>query len=382
MLAREAYAARVDGFGGNRMVTLREGYDPKHNNFDMIRLLLSSIVAVSHGIVMHTGDQPYFGQSTLGDFAVDGFFVLSGFLVVSSYLRLNDFLRYSWHRLLRIMPGFWVCLLVVALVAAPLAAVLQGLPITTPFVQQPTSFHFLAVNAGLLINEYGVGGLLADNPVPLVFIGSLWTLVFEAMCYIVLAVLGLFGALRHRVLVLALAIMFWALASAQALGTDVPIGDGTLRMLTMFFLGASAYLFADRVPMHWSVLVGTTALFLASAATLENYRIAGAAAYVYLLLWLAVRLPFKVRLGVDVSYGVFIYHWPIQQLLMLTLAAALPTPAFILLSLAVSVPVAMASWRLVERPALLQKNWTPRWYRRRRDPSSEHADSSPAEMTR
>ena len=38
---------------------------------------------------MHTGVQPYWGLSTLGDFAVDGFFVLSGFLVVSSYLRLR-----------------------------------------------------------------------------------------------------------------------------------------------------------------------------------------------------------------------------------------------------------------------------------------------------
>ncbi|MDN5763421.1 MAG: acyltransferase [Microlunatus sp.] len=343
------------------MVTLRQSYDPRHNNFDLIRLVLATLVAVSHGIVMHTGTQPQWGESTLGDFAVDGFFVLSGFLVVSSYLRLKSFFRYSWHRLLRIMPAFWVCLLVVGFVAAPAAAFLQGLPISTPFTASPTVFHFLAANAGLLINEYGIGGLLADNPTPFVFIGSLWTLVLEAMCYIALAGLGLIGVLRNRWLVLGLTVVLWALVTAQSLGTAVPLGDNVLRMLLMFFLGASAYLFADLVPAHWSVLVGAVALFLASAVALENYRIAGAAAFAYMLLWLAARLPFKWRLRMDLSYGVFIYHWPLQQLMVLTAAFALPTWAFVVASLALSTLPALASWNLIERPALAQKNWTPPW---------------------
>lgn len=345
------------------MATLRDSYDPRRNSFDLIRLALAGLVAISHGIVLHTGDQPTWGQSTLGDFAVDGFFVLSGFLVVSSYLRLNSFVRYGWHRMLRILPGFWVCLLVVALVAAPLAAVLQGLPITTPFVAAPSAFRFLAVNAGLLINQYGIGGLLAHTPTPFIFIGSLWTLVLEAMCYVALAVLGVIGLLRYRWLVLALAATAWLAMSAQALGVIAPTWDNALRMLTMFFLGACAFLFADLVPMHWSLLLGAIALFLASAAVLENYRVAGAAAFVYLLLWLAACLPAKVRLRVDLSYGVFMYHWPLQQLLVLTIAFNLPTWAFVALSLSLSVPVAMMSWKLVERPALAQKNWVPPWSR-------------------
>lgn len=366
-----------DSVSGGTMVTLQQSYDPRRNNFDLIRLVLATLVAVSHGIVMHTGTQPTWGRSTLGDFAVDGFFVLSGFLVVSSYLRLRSFFRYAWHRLLRIMPGFWVCLLVVALVAAPLAALLQGLPASTPFTQSPTVVEFLAANAGLLITEYGIGGLLADNPTPLIFIGSLWTLALEAMCYVALAALGLLGLLRHRWLVLLLAVALWLAMSAQALGVAVPLGDNVLRMLTMFLLGASAYLFADLVPMHWTVLIGALALFLASAVTLENYRIAGAAAFVYVLLWLAARLPFSVRLRTDLSYGVFMYHWPLQQLLVLTAVVALPTWAFVLVSLLLSVPVALASWRLVERPALARKNWRPPWSRGSQRPRNDRVEHRP-----
>jgi peptidoglycan/LPS O-acetylase OafA/YrhL len=345
------------------MVTLRESYDPRLNNFDLIRLVLAGLVAVSHGIVMHTGTQPYWGLSTLGDFAVDGFFVLSGFLVIGSYLRLKSFFRYSWHRVLRIMPAFWVCLLIVGFVAAPLAALLEGLPLGTPFTDSPTVFHFLAANAGLLINEYGIAGLLAGNPTPYIFIGSLWTLALEAMCYVALAALGLLGLLRHRWLVLGLAALVWLLMSAQAIGVAVPLGDNILRMVTMFLFGAVAYLFADLIPMHWSLLVATIALFLASVATLQNYRVAGAAAFVYVLLWLAIRLPFNMRLPVDLSYGIFMYHWPLQQLMVLTIAFTLPTWAFVMVSLVLSVPMAIGSWKLVEKPALAQKNWAPPWSR-------------------
>ena len=359
------------------MVTLRQGYDPRRNSFDLIRLTLAALVAVSHGIVMHTGTQPQWGISTLGDFAVDGFFVLSGFLVVSSYLRLRSFFRFGWHRVLRIMPGFWVCLLVVALMVAPAAALLQGLPVSTPFVETPTVFHFLAVNAGLLVNEYGIGGLLADNPTPYIFIGSLWTLALEAMCYLALAGLGLLGLLRHRWLILGITVLLWSLATIQSFGVAVPLGDNILRMLTMFFLGACAHLFADRVPLHWALLVGAITVFVSSAALLENYRVAGAAAFVYLLLYAAARLPRPVRLRVDLSYGVFMYHWPLQQLLVLTAAYALPTWAFVALSLAISVPVALASWHLVEHPALRRKDWTPPWARSRRARGKGEAGARP-----
>ena len=123
------------------MVSLAVSYDPRCNTLDAVRVGLALMVAVSHGIVMRTGDEPTWGSSTLGDLAVDGFFVLSGFLVTGSYQRIDvltghagfwTVVRFGWHRFLRIMPGFWVCLLVLALVIAPLVAVLEGRPAVTP----------------------------------------------------------------------------------------------------------------------------------------------------------------------------------------------------------------------------------------------------------
>ena len=53
--------------------------------------------------------------------AIDGFFALSGFLIFGSYLNSPGTGRFVWRRCLRILPGFWVCLLVMTFLLLRLA---------------------------------------------------------------------------------------------------------------------------------------------------------------------------------------------------------------------------------------------------------------------
>ena len=130
------------------MTVLSSRFDPRRNALDVLRLLFATIVAVTHGIAIHTGSQPAWGDTLLGDLALDGFFVLSGFLVTRSFLRLDSPLRYLWHRFLRIMPAFWACLIVIAFVAAPVAAVLRGHPAGTAFSGDPSALRYVLANSG------------------------------------------------------------------------------------------------------------------------------------------------------------------------------------------------------------------------------------------
>ncbi len=338
------------------MRSLRDQFDPRHNNFDVIRLLLAGLVAVVHGIVMRTGDQPYLGDTTLGDLGVDGFFVLSGFLITRSYLSLSSFPRFVWHRVLRIMPGFWVCLLVVALIVAPLASVIGGRPWWQPFVQPPSVGSYLLGNAGLLITHYRIGDVFAANPTPYVVNGSLWTLALEALCYAVVGALGLIGLLRRRWSLPVLAALVWALMLLQELKVPLPLGDQTLRLTLMFLIGASAYLYADRVPTHLALAVGAGVLVVASTLVLPNYRLVGAVPFAYALLWLSTCLPRTVRLPNDLSYGVYIYHWPLLQILAMTALVRAPVAVFVAVGLLVVVPAAWCSWYGVERRSLARKH--------------------------
>jgi peptidoglycan/LPS O-acetylase OafA/YrhL len=339
------------------MRTLRDTFDPRRNSFDLLRLLFAGLVAVSHGIVIHTGWQPRWGLSTLGDFGLDGFFILSGFLVTRSFLTLGSFPRFAWHRFLRIMPGFWACLLMMALVVAPAAALLRGLPATTPFTVEPSAIRYVLGNAGLLIVQYDIAGILVDRPRELSFNGSLWTLFFEAFCYAIVAALGVFGVLRRRRwIVAAIAAVFAVLTALQEAGLPVWVNDRILRLVFVFLLGSLGYLYAHRIPMRGALATGAGAVFLGSIVVFDDYRVLGAAPLAYLILWFGNCFPWPWSMRADLSYGVYIYHWPLFQLLGLTGLAAAPTELFVPIGLALVIVPAALSWYLIEKPALSRKN--------------------------
>lgn len=364
------------------MSTLAGSFDPRRNAFDVLRLIFAVTVAVTHGMEIHTGSQPFVGNTSVGNLALDGFFILSGFLVTRSYLRLDSPLRYAWHRFLRIMPGFWVCLLVVAFVAAPVAAVLQGMPAATAFTDAPSSLRFVLVNSGLLMLQYDISGILDPTVADGSFNGALWTLFFEAACYALVLGLGVLGLLRrHRWTVLAVAGAFAVVTVLQEAGVETLVNDRVLRLGFVFVLGMVAYRFGDRIPTGGAVVLGAVAVFGVSLFLFQDYRVLGAAPLAYVFFWLGTRRRLSWSMRHDLSYGMYIYHWPVQQILNLTVVAAVPTVLFVSAGLLTTLPLAVASWFLVERRAMTWKNATPRIGRRRAhspDPSDAATVVSPA----
>jgi peptidoglycan/LPS O-acetylase OafA/YrhL len=184
--------------------------------------------------------------------------------------------------------------------------------------------------------------------------------VLEAMCYVLLATLGWSGVVRRRRwMVLLLAGMLWALLVAQFLGFDTVIGDDTARLVLMFLLGVASYLFRGRIPIGPAFAVAALVVLVGCLAVLQDYRVVGAPALAYLIVYLGAGLSRPVRLRADLSYGVYIYHWPTEQVLMLTGAAVLPTVAFVALALAAVLLPAAASWFLVEKRSLTHKDFAP-----------------------
>ena len=337
------------------MPNLQDRFDPRRNGFDALRLLFALLVAVDHGVSAYSGDGLGIGSTGIGDVALDGFFVLSGFLVTRSWFRLESFPRFAWHRFLRIMPGFWVCLVVVAFVVAPLAAALQGDSPLLAFTGTPSAWDYVVQNAGLLIVHFDIAGILADLPKEYSFNGAVWSLAFEALCYAIVGVLGALGVLRRRpVLVPAAAAVLLVLTAVQEAGLPVLLNDRIIRLTLVFLLGATAYLYADRVPLRGGLAAAAAGLFLVSPALFADYRVLGAVPFAYLCLWAATSVAWRMR--TDLSYGFYIYHWPLQQLLVLTALHDVPIAVFVAASIVLALLPAAASWYLVERPLLRHKD--------------------------
>jgi peptidoglycan/LPS O-acetylase OafA/YrhL len=327
------------------MATLRD-FPTRANSLNAIRLVLATLVIVSHAWpIGGFGGDPQVGRAALGQVAVAGFFAISGWLITQSRLRtgLPTYLR---KRFLRIYPGFFVSLLVVAFVIAPVGAALGagkwGLGAAAQHV---------AVNAGLLMQEYDVGATPSHVPYPGAWNGSLWTLFYEALCYLVVGVaVTVVGRRGLTPFVGTCWVVTTGLATLTGLGGSAGLFVG---LAPYFFAGATLYVLRERIPLDGRVAAGATGWVVAVLA-LDGSLVLAALPLAYLMLWLGAVLPLdRVGRVNDISYGVYIYAFPVQQLLALAGATAWGVGPYIALSILGTVPLAAASWFAVERPAQL-----------------------------
>jgi peptidoglycan/LPS O-acetylase OafA/YrhL len=165
------------------------------------------------------------------------------------------------------------------------------------------------------------------------------------------------GALRSRPLAIA-AVDLILLAGYT--GLLLRYGDimvvQVLTLLVYFAFGASAYLVRDRIPMSLSFAALAAVALLATLTTRVFVPVA-IPCIAYLTLFTAMRLPlrgFDRRL--DLSYGLYIYAFPVQQLLALYGVGALGFAPYFLSALAIAGALAAASWFAIEKPSLSLKH--------------------------
>lgn len=282
---------------------------------------------------------------------MDGFFAASGFLITASWMRRPDWAAYLTARVLRIMPAFWTCLLVTGFVFAPVVLTLAGQALPAAFWPDAVSYFFS--NSLLRMQQYDIAGTPATVPRSGTWNGSLWTLWWEFLCYLGVMALGLLRLMSKRWTVEAV----FLLSLAATLMTDAGITTNgfylqAARFALMFAAGALVYRHRDRIPVSWP-LVTVSVVAVVAAAWLPNYRVVAALPMAYLVIIAGASLRQPVfRLRNDISYGVYIYSFPVQQALALFGLITLPPLVFAAITVVPTVLMATASWLLIEKPAL------------------------------
>lgn len=343
---------------------------PDQNSFNLIRLAAALTVLVSHALIIQAGTDtldPLLGLTpfTLGQHAVNAFFFLSGLMLSQSVERRPDLTEYLWARFLRIFPGLFVFGLLMAFVAGPLLS-------SSGVAEYFSDPHTWAYPFAILI-EFAKAApphhVFHYLPYADAVNTPLWTIKYEILAYAVLAAFAAAGWTRRpRALWLALGFaltLFTAQAAMERVGDTSHLYQ-LGRYGFCFALGMMAFHYRDRVSLAPKWLAATVLLVALSHDTALEH-----AAYVMLVAHVTLLLGTR-RYGAlttltqrhDISYGVYIYHWPIEQALlveftgigMLTLIAA---------TLPITAIFAIASWRLVEEPALRLKKLTPRLRLRR-----------------
>lgn len=305
-------------------------------NLDGLRLALAASVIVSHAWPLALGPvtpeplEALTGHS-LGGWAVAMFFFLSGLLVSASAERRTAS-EFWLARARRIFPGLGVALLVTLLLAVASGATARPFEATMWFVRALT----------LVSIEHRLTDAFAGNPLPQIVNGPLWSLFHEVVAYGVCWLFVLAGGTQRRGRVAALVI----LAGVAALvASEMPGRVATFAPLfAAFAIGMAAYVFRHVVRL---TLFG--AALCLPLVLIAPWPIA-VAALGYAGLALSLRAP-ALRLGGDYSFGLYIYGWPVAQVCMQAFPGLSPA-GLAVLSLAATIPFAVASWRVVEQPAL------------------------------
>jgi peptidoglycan/LPS O-acetylase OafA/YrhL len=201
----------------------------------------------------------------------------------------------------------------------------------------------------------------------------LWTLIFEVFCYLAVAGFGVVGLLNRRwfipaafVLVLTWSVLLppWS-AFADKLDLKQKIDPGaawlvleavTARLLVMFLAGALLYQLRNLIPARWS-LVAMSVVIVLAAMLMPNYRLVGAIPLAYAIIVSGALIHNeRLRLRTDLSYGVYIYAFPIQQLLVICGLGIMNPIVFAIIAAIATLPLAALSWFVVEKPAMSLKS--------------------------
>lgn len=328
----------------------------RDNNFNLLRALAATGVLVSHAWPISLGAgaaEPLAATLgiTLGSICVHVFFAISGFFITRSFVETPDWRRFLLARALRLFPALLVVLVATVLVA--------GMFLT---VAEPARFWreapvYILRNLTLFSLQHDLPGVLLHTPYGPAINGSLWTLVYEVICYAGVFLAGLSGILqRPRLFAVCLAVTVAACLAVPMLAEPHPRLLAASGLVLPFAIGAGFYVWRDRLPLSplaalalWAL---TAALHGAGAVFPAAFALALAYSVFVLGYWRTGPLLAFNRLG-DYSYGIYIYAFPIQQLVA---EAGVRDP---LVNIALALPpvlvCAIASWHLVERRALALK---------------------------
>lgn len=328
-------------------MTLGDRLSSRDNALNFVRLCLASAVILSH-----TWPIGGFGHNFtvgFGGWAVGGFFAISGYLIAGSRMR-STFLPYLWRRAMRILPAFWVCLIVVAAVIAPLTAAAIG----ETYVLG-SGISYVVKNAALYISQWGIDDTLLTVPYPDVWNGPLWTLFYEFAAYIFAGVILSVPLLRkHGAIASAVLFVFIVIAQPLAHGpldvtTNIYLNG--LELGAFFAAGMLLYFLRERIRLKtWLAPVALIVFVALAALGLAEWY--GQLPFALLMLWIGAVLPLRIGSRNDISYGLYIWAFPVQQLIIVAGLGWLGPWGTALLALLLTIPLAWASWRLIEKPAM------------------------------
>lgn len=333
---------------------IKEALEKGNNNFNLLRIVLSSLVIIYHSFAIFGGNiyvdpiKNYFHVVSTGGIAVKGFFFLSGMLVTNSLSKSSSPIIFLKSRVKRIFPAYCFLILISCFLIGPIISIL---PMHEYFHDQGLwsyLFNNLQLNTAYFLPGVFEGSKYAFN-------GSIWTIPMEVKCYIVLLAISVACRLTSNKVapVISLIVIFLPFTQLRDwlfLSND----DPAIYMLApCFSLGCLFSLCKDYPvpPLPIPMFLIITSYFIGDFI-IKSYILCFSFCVLILCIF-SSKESLKFNIKNDPSYGMYLWSFPLQQIISFHITNNI----FIgcLLSLVSSFIVGVLSWKYIEKPFMKNK---------------------------
>lgn len=340
-----------------------------YNNLNIMRLIAALFVIVTHSYALsgqQEGDLLFSitgGQLMFSSLGVDTFFIISGFLIFNSFKYRKSNLDYLWKRCLRIFPALFIVL---------------SLTVIIGYFFSSSSFYdyfwmtgnvktYILNNLSLYNLQPTMSDVFATNPLPGTINGSLWTLAYEFSLYflVMLAAIGRFVPANLGRAITALIVALCAYISLEY-KSDVDAKEFfwglnlyyVIYFSSLFFFGSllASLKFEQWKGLKWYCIVSGVMLIISI-----YFGCYAAASHILLPVFImslgyahVPRVSIEYHRVGDLSYGVYIYGFVIQQALMNLFQFELSE--LMVTSLIISLLCGFLSWKVIESKAMHYKS--------------------------
>ena len=332
------------------------------NNFDFLRLLGAFLVIIAHCQFLLDGRAPeidyfklIFGKDP-GRFGVVLFFVISGFLITKSWMNRKSIFSFILSRFLRIYPAAIVVILLSVFALGPIFTQLSP----AEYFAHTATQNYLQNLKLFQVDFYQLPKVFHENPHRAVN-GSLWTIPHELACYVSVMLLGLLAVLKNKRIALlfgTLLIVLWISISEQIDQFILPYWNLDFNhfygLFLYFYMGALSFLWKDQLCFNWQLgVIAILLLVFLNQLAMPDYHAVILVPFAVLCFAFApeIKLHKTGKFG-DFSYGLYIYAFPVQQIILYFFIEDINEFTFILLTSFCTFILAFISWHLVERPSL------------------------------
>ena len=359
-----------------KVKTLNDIYDRKNNSFDDMRFVLASLVLFVHSYALlygESGAKDFFVKMTnyqlgLSTIAVYGFFILSGFFMIQSLESNSSFLKYTKNRVLRIIPAFWMSLGLFSFLIIPMIS--HQIDIFSFNKGSSLEFFIKAGTFHIFGYAWNITGAFPNNPMMDAINGSMWTLKHEIALYFILPLIVWLTYAKRNLLLIVFSVFFllallnittgfnlftipccraWVFAS-----NEYPF---FIVFASYFFAGVIFYKFKDYILISKRFFLLFVFLFILSMF-LGNMKIITLISLPYIILYFGSVYRKKIfSIKGDYSYGMYIYAFPIQQILVHFYKNDINAIQLFMMSFIITLFVSILSWHFFEKKILKMKNF-------------------------